>query len=551
MSVILVAGGTGFIGRNLVSYLKKNEHECVVVGRSLNENIETKQINLESFFNLTLDDFSRLAIDHVVYAIGDPNLNGKRNLENDLLINFLNKLDLLGFKGRFLLVSSNAANPDSGLTTSRYRNSLKNEYILRKQTLEGIVISRWQNAVIVRAPAVIGLDMNQNSHIKRILCNARLGNLLSLSVFRGSIEVLDIDDLCQEIEAGLHNNESRVVIEPCSPSYRWHKLASFLLRDTDLSLEKIDVLNQFQRFASRLVPTQLRFLFFPHWVTKCQGGDSKVWNRHLRVQETLMKVKAKQHPTMRHIIVTGVGSGLGAEICRSLLAKRHQVIGVDKVKLEQSVNLVEFHKNQNFQYLHGDLNSMEFVEEISSLIESENVSGMFCVAGIGPRLSAIDNSVVQMFPVFNINFFGPVQFVSRFLRTKGSESFFVFVGSSSGIDGLPFFGTYSASKAALHSYFFSLICELQERDIRVFGAIPSGMKTNFQTSNNVRKTGLDALLLQDPRKIAESLVNWAEDRNRKSQIRYFGVSSRLFLLLRNLPFAAKSKIVTFISKGTR
>lgn len=551
MSTILVAGGTGFIGRNLVSYFTDNEHECVTVGRSLKENVATKQINLDSFFNLTLKEFSRLSVDHVIYAIGDPNMNGKHNLENEILISFLKKLNLVGFKGRFVLVSSNAANPDSGLTNLRYRKSLKNEYILRKQSLEEIVISHWQNAIILRAPAVIGPDMNQNSHIMRILCDTRLSNLLSLAVFRGSIEVLDIDDLCQEIEASLQNDRPHVVIEPCSPSYRWYRLAKFLLRDSNLPLERIDILNGFQRFASRLVPTQFRFLFFPHWVTKCQGEDLKVWNRHLRVQETLKKLKAKQYPKSRNIIVTGAGSGLGAELCRILLDKHHHVIGIDKVKPEQSVHLIQFLENHSFQYLQGDLNSIEFVEEILSLIENENISGMFCVAGIGPRLSAINNTSGEMYRIFNVNFFGPVQFVNQFIRTKHSESFFVFVGSSSGIEGLPFFGAYSASKAALHTYFFSLICELRKRDIKVLGAIPSGMKTNFQTTNNVHKSSLDPLLLQHPRKIATSLVNWAEDRNRKSQIRYFGASSRLFLLLRNFPFATKSKIIRLISKGSR
>lgn len=551
MSTILVAGGTGFIGRNLVSYLRDNEYECVVVGRSLQENLETKYMDLDGFFNITSNEFRKLSIDHVVYAIGDPNMNGKRNSENDILTNFLDKLNLLGFRGRFVLISSNAANPDSGLTTSRYRKSLKNDYILRKQSLESSVISHSLNAVILRAPAVIGLDMNQNSHVKRILCNTRLRNLMSLSVFRGSIEVLDIYDLCQEVEGVLRNEILNTVIEPCSPSYRWYELARFLSRDENLPLDRIDILNRTQQFASRLIPTRFRFLFFPHWVTKSQDDDLKVRNRHLRVQETLKKVREKQYPTSREIIVTGAGSGLGAEICSLLLDKRHQIIGVDKVQPEQSVPLMQLLKNQNFQYLQGDLNSFEFVKEILGLIERKNLSGMFCIAGIGPRIGATENTVGEISRIFNVNFFGPVQFVNRFIRTKGSESYFVFVGSSSGIDGLPFFGAYSASKAALHAYFFSLICELQERDIKVFGAIPSGMKTNFQTSNNVRKSSLDKLLLQDPRKIAASLVNWTEDRNRKSKIRYFGVSSRVFLLLRNLPFATKSKMVRFISKGTR
>ena len=153
--------------------------------------------------------------------------------------------------------------------------------------------------------------------------------------------------------------------------------------------------------------------------------------------------------------------------------------------------------------------------------------------------------------VFNINLFSPIELANNLRRKKERDSFFVYVGSSSGIEGLPKFSAYSASKAALHTYFFSMLCELEENDMRVFGMIPGGMKTNFQKNNNVPASNFDKILLKDPRKIAISLVNWSEMQNKKSQVKYSGISARLFLVLRNFPFFAKIKLVKSISEGTR
>ena len=551
MSKTLIAGGSGFIGRNLIEFLDQNRMACISVGRTFKKELNCDQINLDAFQNIQFDDFKKLGIVQVVYALGDPNLNGKSNSETEILRRFLNKLEQCQFKGRFLLISSNAANPDSGFTSLKYRNTLKNEYIIRKQTLELIALSSKLDVIVMRAPAIIGLDMNENSHIKKILFSSFLGKLLSLRIFNGSIEILSIDDLTREILNSLESTNPKQVLEPLAPAYRWFKMARFLRDGEELALDEITIINRLQRALGVILPISLRFLIFPHWITKGLSEDPRVNEYHLNVVEMLNKLKSPPLNSRTHLIVTGTASGLGAEISKILLGKKYQVIGIDMVDEGQSDILQKFKENDRFRYIQGDLSSSSFVESICKLIKLSEISGIFSVAGIGPRSAADEISDLDLRRIFNVNLFAPIQLANQLRSNNKSGAFFVYIGSSSGIEGIPKFASYSASKSAMHTYFYSLICELKENDIRILGVIPSGMKTNFQKINNVPSSNLDKYLLNNPTKIAKATVNWTEKKKKKSQIKYFGFSSHLFLVLRNFPLVLKLKIVKSLSEGAR
>jgi short-subunit dehydrogenase len=551
MSSTLIVGGSGFIGRNLIKVLKENGGGCISVGRTSKQNLNCDQIDLDTFQNFQSDDFQRLGINHIVYALGDPNMNGKSNSETEILRKFLNKLEKLQFKGRFVLVSSNAANPDSGFTTLKYRLTLKNEYIIRKQTLESIALSSELDVVVIRAPAIIGLDMNDNSHIKRILSSSFLAKLLSLRFFKGSIEILSINDLAREIFYSLESIKPKQVFEPSAPAYRWFKIARFLTSRRELVLEEIAIVNRTQRNLGKILPISLRFLIFPHWITKCKSDDPKVYKYHVNTVEILNQLKVAAQNPLNCFIVTGTASGLGAEISKILLGKNCQVIGIDVMDAEQSDSLQKFIKNNRFRYIQGDLSLNSFIKSVSELIELNEVSGIFSVAGIGPRSATNEISDIELRKIFNVNLFAPIHLVNQLRSKKKAGTFFVYVGSSAGIEGIPKFAAYSASKSALHAYFFSLICELKESEIRILGVIPSGMKTNFQKINNVPSSNLDKYLLNDPEKIAKAIVRWSEKKKKNSQIKYLGFSSYLFLVLRNFPFKVKLKVVKRLSEGTR
>jgi len=550
MDNVMVVGSSGFIGRNLVKHMNLEERLCVSVGRNVLTNESLNQIQLKDFENFDSSDFEKYQIKEIIYSLGDPNMNGVENTESMILQKFLSKLEEFQFKGKFLLISSNAANPDSGLSSLKYRKTLKNAYIKRKQLLESIVLSSNLHVVILRSPAVIGVDMNEFSHIQKILGNKILGMTMSLPIFRGTIEIITIGNLCKEVQNSLKNCENKAIVEPSSPTYRWYRVARFLSSNGKLDLEKISILNHFQQKLSCVLPISIRFLLFPHWVNK-SGTESELLVKHKDILKTLLAIKGSRENKIKCMVVTGVASGLGAEVAKLLLQKKHKVVGVDIVDANKNSQIRQFQEYSNFEYICGDLASSNFLADLESIIESSAVDGIYSIAGIGKRESVKDLQRIELLKILNVNFFAQTFLAEVLLRINRPDSFIVYLGSSSGIEGLPNFAAYSASKAAVQAYFFSLICELQESDIRVLGVIPSGMKTNFQNANDVRSSKLDKFLLDDPAKIAQFIVKWADKKNRKSQVKYFGVSSRLFLSARNLPFSAKLHFIKSISKGTR
>jgi short-subunit dehydrogenase len=374
--------------------------------------------------------------------------------------------------------------------------------------------------------------------------------MMSLPIFRGTIEIVTIESLCQVVLNSLKNSQNKTIVEPSSPSYRWHRVARFLANGSNLELEKISILNQLQQRVSSLLPVSIRFLLFPHWVNK-SGTDLELLKRHEDILKTLFAIKDLKKSKSKCVIVTGAASGLGAEVAKLLLQKKHKVVGVDILEPNQSAQILQFQKNLNFNYICGDLASSEFLVDLEKYIESNSVDGILSIAGIGKRKRVKDMQKIELFEVLNVNFFAQALLVNSLLRINRPGSFFVYLGSSTGIEGLPNFAAYSASKAAVQAYFFSLICELNDLGIRVLGVIPSGMKTNFQKVNDVPSSKFDNFLLDDPAKVARFISNWSDSDNKKSQVKYFGVSAKLFLSIRNLPFSVKLYLVKAISKGTR
>jgi short-subunit dehydrogenase len=547
---VMVVGSSGFIGRNLVEYLNFEGRLCVTVSRNVPNNDSSNHILLKDFENFSFTDFEKYKIKEIIYSLGDPNMNGVKNNETVILEKFLTKLEEFHYKGKFLLISSNAANPDSGLASIKYRKTLRNPYIERKQTLENIALSSSFHVVIVRSPAVIGIDMNEFSHVKRILSNKVIGKTMSLPIFRGTIEIITIENLCKEVLNSLKNCHTKAIVEPTSPSYRWYRVARFLVSGTNLDLEMITILNRFQQRVSSALPISIRFLLFPHWVYK-SGDDSELFNRHKDVLGTLSAIKNLNESQSKCMMVTGAASGLGAEVTKLLLRKNHKVIGVDIWEPNQNSQILQFQEDSNFNYICGDLSSSKFLKDLEKLMELNSVDGVLSIAGIGKRKRVKDLEMNELLEVLGVNFFAQAFLAHSLLRINRPNSFFVYLGSSSGIEGLPNFSAYSASKAAVQAYFFSLICELKEPGFRVLGVIPSGMKTNFQKANDVPSSKLDKFLLDDPAKVARFIVNWSDKKNKRSQVKYFGVSSRLFLSVRNLPFSIKLFLIKSISKGTR
>jgi short-subunit dehydrogenase len=549
MQNVMVIGGTGFIGSNIIRLFTNREFHCISVSRTPVQNTDCDQILLTDFFGIEKEVFESMQLNAIIYALGDPNLSGKNNREAELLASFLEKLMNIGYSGRFVLISSNAANPDSGMTSAWYRRSLKNPYISRKIHLERIVESSEIDFAIMRAPAVIGIDMKDTSHIKRLLKHTILRKVMSFQIFAGTIEIIEVEDLFEEILLSCFSHPKGSIIEPSAPSYRWSRIAKFLDTGHKLEIEEIAVMSKVLQLIGILLPVSLKFLLFPHWLTKGRANTEVLSKRHQNIMNSITKIRFAQNAHKR-ILVTGCASGLGAAVTDLLHSRNYSVTGLDIIPMHESEIIKTFLLNPRFRYVELDLGADNSISEIERKLIMSELSGIFSIAGVGPRRRSLDTTLVEMKRIFNVNFFSPVELFKSLVKDNPS-SFFCYVGSSAGIIGLPNFSSYASSKASAHSYFFSTISELSKSEASVFVLIPSGMKTNFQKSNGVQTSRLDNLILSQPMKVARNLVDWAERRDRKSLITSYGVSSVVFRFLLFLPFGFRLAIIRNLSKGAR
>lgn len=547
----MVVGATGFIGSSILSKYSEKGLTCISVGRQSLPSTHNQYLNLDDFYRFKASEFLDLRISRIVYAIGSPKFQGKSEGEYEILDQFLKKLEEFGYEDEFLLISSNAANPDSGYAKTWYRKRIFNDYILRKLKLEERVLSSNLNCSIIRAPAVIGINMKDQSHIKRIIGSKRIQSLMSLPIFAGTVEIITVSDLFEEIEKIWKIQSHSRIFEPSVPAYRWSRVARHLRSNIDLECVSSKKFPFYKQLLGTLMPTSIRFLMIPHWMTKGASDKMELNLRHTNVVSTLRELRQQDLIRGKQVVVTGAASGLGSIVCSQLIERGYEVIGIDIVGIDDNPNLQSFCQNERFRYLRSDLSSKTFSEECKILFDSLNIFGIFCIAGTGPRNQANFQSLDSVRKIFEVNFLNPLQLLKHLVNAQVDGSYFVFVGSSSGILGVPNFAAYAASKAALHSYFFSLLCENPNGPVKILGVIPSGMKTNFQSNNNVPVSSLDKLLLADPGKIATFIVDWAELRKKKSRIVHFGFSSFLFNTIRNLPFMLKVSAVRRLSEGRR
>lgn len=548
---ILVVGASGFIGGSILTRYLEKSFACISVGRQSSPSVHGPYVKLDEFFKFNDSDFLELRVTRIVYALGDPNFRGKSEGEYEILDQFIEKLEGFGYAGQFLLISSNAANPDSGYASAWYRKRIINDYISRKLKLEQRVLSSNLDCSIIRAPAVIGLNMKDQSHIKRIIESKKIGLLMSMPIFAGTIEIMTINDLFEEVEKMWAVGTPKNIIEPSVPTYIWSDIARHLRNNHDLERKSFKKFPIYRQLIGALLPTTIRFLMIPHWMTKGALDNEVLHLRHTNVVSMMRLLRQQDFIAGKSVVVTGAASGLGSIVSSQLIEKGYKVIGIDIVGIADSPNLQKFCQSEKFKYIKSDLGSNSFSAEAQILFDSSNIQGIFSIAGTGPRNPVNKQSIESNREIFEVNFINPLELLKHLVDRKVDGSFFVFVGSSAGILGIPNFASYSASKAALHSYFFSFLCENPIGPVKILGVIPSGMRTNFQLNNHVPVSSLDKILLTNPVKIATFIVDWAQSRKKKSRIVHFGFSSFLFNAIRNLPFGLKMFLVRQLSEGRR
>ncbi len=188
------------------------------------------------------------------------------------------------------------------------------------------------------------------------------------------------------------------------------------------------------------------------------------------------KINVERHAG-KVALVTGGSSGIGLATAKRLALEgaRVYITGRRQKELDAAVLEIGHHATA----IQGDVSDNTDLDRIYEVIQSAEgrLDLLFANAGGGEfsPLGAITES--QFHKYFNINVKGTLFTVQKALPLMGPGGSIVVTGSITSVKGLPAFGVYAATKAALRSFVRTWAVDLKGRGIRVNIVAPGTVVT--------------------------------------------------------------------------
>jgi len=159
---------------------------------------------------------------------------------------------------------------------------------------------------------------------------------------------------------------------------------------------------------------------------------------------------------MKYFLVTGVSSGIGEELCKSILEENIEnfVIGISRNEPNEST----IHKHRDrFKFFSVDFNLPQTIEQIFTDTFFQNLSSidfLVCNAGSIINKPFSEINLIELQSIYNVNIFSQFLIVQKCIPflAKSQYASVVTIGSVGGITQskkFPGLTAYSSSKGAL------------------------------------------------------------------------------------------------------
>lgn len=199
----------------------------------------------------------------------------------------------------------------------------------------------------------------------------------------------------------------------------------------------------------------------------------------------------------KNVLVTGANGGIGGALVRALLDRGAAKVYASARTITAVTQMSDF-KSDRVVSLRLDIThaksvatAAEVCRDVDLLINNAGVNRCTTLLE-GAGLASADEEM-------RVNFFGTLAMCRAFapiLAARGGAM--VNICSVIGLVNLPVNGTYSASKAALHSLIQGVRAELAPRGVRVVGVYPGPVDTRMTAGQEMPK--------ETPEQIAAAVV---------------------------------------------
>jgi NAD(P)-dependent dehydrogenase (short-subunit alcohol dehydrogenase family) len=176
-------------------------------------------------------------------------------------------------------------------------------------------------------------------------------------------------------------------------------------------------------------------------------------------------------------VITGGNSGLGLATAERFVAEGAYVFitGRRQDQLDAAVRTI----GRNVAGVQGDISSLDDLDRLFATVREKKgrLDVLFANAGIGEFAPLGQITEAHFDKTFDVNVKGTVFTVQKALPLMSAGASIVINGSMVSIKGMPAFGVYAATKAALRSFARTWSVDLRERGIRVNVVSPGTVVT--------------------------------------------------------------------------
>lgn len=176
-------------------------------------------------------------------------------------------------------------------------------------------------------------------------------------------------------------------------------------------------------------------------------------------------------------LVTGGTSGIGYATARAFAEAGATVFITGRT--QQRVEDAAASLGAGVVGVAGDVTRLEDLDRLMDVIRASGagLDVVFANAGSGEYVTLAEETPEHLLDTFNRNVGGTVFTVQKSLPLLNPDASIVLAGSTAATRGLPAFGAYAASKAAIRSLGRTWATELADRKIRVNTIIPGPILT--------------------------------------------------------------------------
>lgn len=186
------------------------------------------------------------------------------------------------------------------------------------------------------------------------------------------------------------------------------------------------------------------------------------------------------------IIITGASSGIGRALAVALTRKRAKLVLA--ARREDRLAELKFALGGRHLCIGCDVSRPEQCERLiaASVARFGRIDTLVCNAGYGMVRTVVGTSAEEMRAMFATNVFGTIDCIRAAVPVMekqgvvdGVRGQVMIVSSAAARRGLPYFGSYSATKSAQLGFAEALRVELKPMKIAVTSVHPVGTKTDF------------------------------------------------------------------------